>query len=94
MPVKRQKKSTRKPSSRKKSSKKLVSSKFGRLVKKTFLYSLVFGTLFLSLYTIYLNSVIKEKFEGRRWAMPAKVYARSLEFSPGLVISARQLETE
>ena len=94
MPVKRQKKSTRKPSSRKKSSKKPVSSKFGRLVKKTFLYSLVFGTLFLSLYTIYLNSVIKEKFEGRRWAIPAKVYARSLEFYPGLVISASQLEKE
>ncbi|MCU7939004.1 MAG: penicillin-binding protein 1B [gamma proteobacterium symbiont of Bathyaustriella thionipta] len=56
--------------------------------------SLVFGTLMLSVYTLYLNSVIKDKFEGRRWSIPAKVYARALEVYPGLKITVRQFEKE
>ncbi|MDX2504858.1 MAG: penicillin-binding protein 1B [Gammaproteobacteria bacterium] len=58
------------------------------------LLSIVLGTLFLGLYTLYLNGIIKEKFEGRRWAIPAKVYARSLELYPGVMVSANQFEKE
>jgi len=46
------------------------------------------------LYVGYLDSVIREKFEGKRWSLPAVVYARSLELYPGLAISMPELEDE
>ncbi len=85
MPKTKKKKSSRKKNNR---------SGLGRWLKKTFLYLLLFGTIGLSLYTLYLNSIIKDKFEGRRWSIPARVYARSLELYPGIKISARELEKE
>jgi len=90
MPTKKRKKTTKKRAARR--AKK--GSFIGRFVKKTILYSIAFGTLFLSVYTLHLNGIIKEKFEGRRWSIPAKVYARSLELYPGLKITASQLEKE
>lgn len=48
----------------------------------------------LAFYVYYLDGVVREKFEGRRWAVPAKVYARPVELYPGLPISAEQLEQE
>jgi penicillin-binding protein 1B len=47
-----------------------------------------------SLYAWHLNRPLKEKFDGRRWAIPARVYARPLEFYPGKKLQAGQLETE
>jgi penicillin-binding protein 1B len=101
MPVKSQNKSSKKKSTRKsstrmsrKSSKKRGGSGWWRFVKKTLLWSFAFGTIFLLLYTLYLNSIIKEKFEGRKWSIPAKVYARTLELYPGRQISASHLEKE
>ncbi len=82
-------------SRKKKSSRKTKkTSGFRRFIKKTFLYLLIFGTIGLTLYTLYLNSIIKDKFEGRRWSIPAKVYARALEIYPGVRLSAGQLEKE
>ncbi len=65
-----------------------------RLVKKTLLYLLLLGVISLSLYTVYLNHIIKDKFEGRRWSIPAKVYTRALEIYPGLQLNSKQLEKE
>jgi len=65
-----------------------------QFIKKIILYAVIIGSIFFSFYTFYLNSIIKEKFEGRRWDIPAKVYARSLEIYPGLKLSAVQLENE
>lgn len=48
----------------------------------------------LSLYVLYLDQVIRQKFEGKRWALPAVVYARPLELYPGLAFSAPMLEAE
>ncbi|OLV75045.1 hypothetical protein BS580_09355, partial [Acinetobacter baumannii] len=33
----------------------------------------------LSIYLIRLDNIIREKFEGQRWDIPAKVFARPLE---------------
>ncbi|MCU7817774.1 MAG: penicillin-binding protein 1B [gamma proteobacterium symbiont of Lucinoma myriamae] len=93
-PVKKQSASRKKASVRKKSAKKSLSGRLGRFIKKIILACIVFGTLFLSFYTIYLNSIIKDKFEGRRWSIPAKVYARALEVYPGLKITITQFEKE
>jgi penicillin-binding protein 1B len=48
----------------------------------------------LVFYVGYLDSVIRAKFEGKRWSLPAVVYARPLELYPGLVISMAELEDE
>lgn len=42
----------------------------------------------------YLDYRITEHFEGKRWAVPAKVYARPLELYDGLAISEAQLALE
>ncbi len=94
MPAKRKRSAPKKSAAKKKAAKKTKKSGFWRFIRKIMLLSIIFGTIALSLYTIYLNSIIKDKFEGRRWSIPAKVYARSLEVYPGLKISVGQFEKE
>lgn len=57
---------------------------------KLSLLGLVLGGIGL----IYLDVQIKQKFEGKRWALPAKVYARPLELYPGQVIDRAALKSE
>lgn len=45
----------------------------------------------LMVYLSYQDSVIREKFEGRRWALPAKVYAMPAELYAEAPVSANQL---
>jgi penicillin-binding protein 1B len=45
-------------------------------------------------YVLQLNEVIQAKFEGKRWSLPATVYARPLELYPGLQLSPEMLEDE
>ena len=45
-------------------------------------------------YTLYLDHVIRVKFEGKRWALPAYVYAQPLELYVGARLSAGQFERE
>ena len=45
-------------------------------------------------YTLYLDHVIRVKFEGKRWALPAYVYAQPLELYAGARLSAGQFERE
>lgn len=40
------------------------------------------------LASIYVDSVVRSKFDGRKWSIPAKVYAKPLELYPGLPFSA------
>ncbi len=47
-----------------------------------------------TLYVIYLDFSIRFQFEGKRWALPARVYARPLELFVGLPLNAQQLLTE
>ncbi len=56
----------------------------------------VFGELVASavLYVVYLDHSIRTLFEGQRWALPARVYARPLELYPGTRLSLRELLTE
>jgi penicillin-binding protein 1B len=46
------------------------------------------------LYVLYLDQVIIEKFEGKRWELPARVYARPLELYAGKHLSPSQLQEE
>lgn len=48
----------------------------------------------LAVYVVYLDITIRTQFEGKRWALPARVYASPLELYPGKKISAAQLSEE
>ncbi len=61
------------------------------------LFSLLFSLLLggallgaagLGLYMLYLDGVIRAEFDQKRWALPAKVYARPLELFAGMPLSA------
>jgi penicillin-binding protein 1B len=57
------------------------------------LFSLLLGGVLLgaaglSLYMLYLDGVIRTEFDRKRWAQPAKVYARPLELFSGMPLSA------
>ena len=43
------------------------------------------------LYTFYLDHIIRARFEGQRWAIPAAVYGRPLALYPGARVSEEQL---
>ncbi len=42
----------------------------------------------------YLDFRVRSQFEGKRWALPAHIYARALELYPGARLGADQLEAE
>jgi penicillin-binding protein 1B len=50
--------------------------------------------LALGLYVVYLDQVIRQKFDGKRWALPAVVYARPLELYPDLPFTPALLAEE
>ncbi len=45
-------------------------------------------------YGIYLDATIRAQFEGKRWTLPAHVYARPLEIYPGMRLTATALQQE
>jgi len=46
------------------------------------------------IYVAYLDHTIRSQFEGKRWALPARVYARPLELYAGMTLSAAQFAAE
>lgn len=48
----------------------------------------------LGAYWVYLDATIRSQFEGKKWALPAKVYARPLEIFTGMDLTADALAQE
>src|SRR6218665_2871635 len=48
----------------------------------------------VGLYVLKLDSTVREKFEGRRWAIPARVYSRPLELYAGAPLSLADVQQE
>lgn len=48
----------------------------------------------LSGYIYYLDATIRDAFEGRKFALPARVYGRALEVYPGLKLTREHLVNE
>ena len=48
----------------------------------------------LSGYIFYLDTTIREAFDGRKFALPARVYGRALEVYPGLKLTPAQFAEE
>lgn len=53
---------------------------------------LVIGGVGAFSYIGYLDYTIREKFEGKRWSIPARVYASPVELYAGYPLSAKSLE--
>ena len=66
-----------------------------RKPKKRYLINFALaGLLLAAAYTVYLDFTVRARFEGKRFALPARVYARPLELYPGLNLSPAELTTE
>jgi len=50
--------------------------------------------LAVGLYVLYLDHLVVKQFEGRRWTLPAQVYAAPLELYAGLPLTPPELEHE
>ncbi|MEY6432403.1 penicillin-binding protein 1B [Thioalkalicoccus limnaeus] len=48
----------------------------------------------LAVYGLHLDSLVRDKFEGQRWALPARVWAQPLELYVGRPLTAEQLRAE
>ena len=60
-----------------------------RLLALTFLLSLISG-----IYLLYLDNLVRVKFDGKRWSVPARVYGRPLELYAGARIGPDQFMEE
>jgi len=62
---------------------------------KRFLWYAFLGlTLLAAGFTLYLDLRVRSEFEGRRFALPARIYARPLELHAGLRIPLADVEAE
>lgn len=49
------------------------------IISLVILIIILIGFIALGIYLIRLDNIVRERFEGQRWEIPAKVYARPLE---------------
>ena len=64
------------------------------LARLWIIYGVVLVVALLSVWTFYLDSVVRDKFEGKKWALPARVYARPLELYQGQSLTPALFEQE
>lgn len=48
----------------------------------------------VGIWSLYLDKVVREKFEGKKWSLPARVYSRPLELYEGLPLTPVLFEKE
>lgn len=48
----------------------------------------------VALWVVYLDALVRDKFEGKKWSLPAQVFARPLEIYEGRGINPELLEYE
>ncbi|MDX1594698.1 MAG: penicillin-binding protein 1B [Gammaproteobacteria bacterium] len=60
----------------------------------TLFWLALLGAPLLVGYLFYLDRQVVTQFEGKRWAVPARVFARPLELFPGLALEPDRLEEE
>ena len=78
---------------RSKSAKKTRSGWAGRIWRLLLLAAGVVLGLLVP-WVVYLNHQVTTEFEGRKWDIPSRVYARALDIYPGLPLTREDLEIE
>ncbi len=81
-------KKNKKPSVKKKKVTKSPMHWFKRML----LYSFVFFSFVLCCYLGYLDYTVRKQFEGRRWSIPARVYATPVELYSGYQQTQNEFE--
>ena len=84
---------SKKRNSRRKSARRATRSWFRALLGTLLKLTLVLMVL-AAAGLVYLDAQVRAKFEGKRWALPAKVYARPLELYPGQTLSSDDFRLE
>lgn len=88
-------KATRKTAPAKRRQRKSSQKKNRGFISRTTLFKILFTALvLLGLLLLFLDVQIRQQFEGKRWAVPAKVYARPLELYAGAPLSLPDLKVE
>jgi penicillin-binding protein 1B len=68
--------------------------KFRRLFWLSVLGIVVVAVAAVTFYVMYLDRIVTKQFEGRRWTLPAQVYAAPLELYASLPLNGSDLEHE
>lgn len=71
-----------------------ASGSWRRRIRWAVLLSLLFTLPVAGLYGLWLHHRVTTEFEGKRWALPARVYARPLELYQGMNLRPENLEAE
>ena len=64
------------------------------LIRLWLFYSVLAVLILLAIWTLYLDVVVRAKFDGKKWALPARVYSRPLELYEGLALTPSLFEQE
>lgn len=75
----------------------IVSTIFGglwRITRIVILVGIVVGALLAAVYVLQQDDVVRKQFEGKRWALPARVFARPLELYEGQILKPDDLHKE
>lgn len=93
--VKKATKSSKKRTAKTAKNQSSIFSKVFGLLKSPFVYiTLIILILVGAIYVAYLDSEVRGRFEGRIWAVPSKVFARSLELTPNMKLDPDGFEQE
>ena len=65
-----------------------------RITRIAMLVGIVIGSLFAAAYVLQQDELVTSKFEGKRWSLPARVFARPLELYEGQSLKADDLHKE
>lgn len=84
--VRRKKKSASRKKNRRKQSKKFTNLPVKRILLALF--------IIFTCYVIYLDFEVRSQFDGKKWSVPARVYARPLELYIGKPLSHEQFKFE
>ena len=52
------------------------------------------GSILVAAAAVYLDATVTRQFEGKKWAIPAKVYARPIELYEGKLIAPDELQAQ
>ena len=65
-----------------------------RVTQIAMLVGIILGSLFFAAYVLQKDDLVRSQFEGKRWALPARVFARPLELYEGQSLHPENLQKE
>ena len=71
-----------------------MASRFRFSLNRVLGFAFLLAALAVAGYTLYLDVRVREEFEGRRFALPARIFARPLELHAGLNVPQAAVEQE